>query len=280
VSSQQTLTNFSQEAFTRNLITKRIQIVSMESISKGFSLLLVVILAVSSLMMVESASAQSIHKPSVPEFSLKYVDRSYDTQPTYGLDPYTGKNVVTHPSEHIDNRTIEITIKNQPFTQFTDSSNGKTINLFYNVRYKGSFGTQWTLLFGEQVETVGGSYLQFGYPIQDYSSQYTIIIFHLPNDVRSGQMDIQVQAMEGYTNASVVQSHIFTSLVDYIFYGEQSGWTNTQTITIGQTSATTTPNPTPTPAVPEFPMLTIPILIVTIVVAGLLVYIKKHRRAV
>ena len=98
-------------------------------------------MAVSSLTIVESASAQAITKPSIPEFTVKYVDRSYDTQPTYGYDQYTGKTVITKPSEHVDNRTIEITIKNQPFTPFTDE-NGNNINLLYNVQYKGSFGRE------------------------------------------------------------------------------------------------------------------------------------------
>ena len=63
----------------------------MSGTSKGFSLPLVVILAVSSLIMVESAFAQSIPKPSVPEFTLKYVDNSHNVLPIYGVDPYTGK---------------------------------------------------------------------------------------------------------------------------------------------------------------------------------------------
>lgn len=33
----------------------------------------------------------SISKPSVPEFTVKYVDNSYDVPPTYGIDQYTGE---------------------------------------------------------------------------------------------------------------------------------------------------------------------------------------------
>jgi len=40
----------------------------MGSTNKGFSLLFVVVLGVSSLMIVESAFAQSIPTPSIPEF--------------------------------------------------------------------------------------------------------------------------------------------------------------------------------------------------------------------
>ncbi len=37
-------------------------------------------------------------------------------------------------------------------------------------------------------------------------------------------------------------------------------------------------SPTPTPTVPEFPALTIPILLIVMAIAGLSVYFKKHRQ--
>jgi len=67
----------------------------MGRIKKGISLLLVVILAVSSLMLIESASAQSIPTPSVPEFNVTLISSPPESQSV--------------------NRTIELSIKNQPF---------------------------------------------------------------------------------------------------------------------------------------------------------------------
>ena len=215
--------------------------------TKAFALTLILILATSSLMMTESASAQSIFKPSVPEFTAKYVDHSYETQPTYGYDEYTGKNVITEPSEHVDNRTIEIKIKNQPFTPFTDQ-NGNNINLLYNVRYKGSFGQEWSLMFGERAEWAGGAvdpYGTYGFPTQDASAQYTTISYSLPWNMVEGQMDIQVEALVGYTNRTVDQSraHILWSVYIYTFYGEESGWSNTQTVKLGESGSILTPSP-------------------------------------
>ncbi|MGD0451535.1 MAG: PQQ-binding-like beta-propeller repeat protein [Candidatus Bathyarchaeia archaeon] len=43
-------------------------------------------------------------------------------------------------------------------------------------------------------------------------------------------------------------------------------------------SQTTSPSPSPTPSVPEFPPLTIPILLILMASTGLLVYFKKHKR--
>ena len=235
----------------------------MGSTSKGFSLLLVVILAASSLIMIESATAQTIAKPSIPEFTIKYVDRSYDTQPTYGYDQYTGKTVITKPSEHVDNRTIEIKINNQPFTPFTDQ-NGNNINLLYNVQYKGSFGQEWSSMFGERSEWAGtfDPYGTYGYPTQDSSSQYTTISYSLPWNMVEGQMDIQVEALEGYTNRTIdpARAHILWAVYIYTFYGEESGWSNTQTVKLGGSVSIVTPSPTsssnPTTALTLTPTIT------------------------
>jgi hypothetical protein len=60
-----------------------------------------------------------------------------------------------------------------------------------------------------------------------------------------------------------------------VAYVTSSDWSNAQTITIGEISA----SPTPTPTVPEFPSFTIPLLLsLMVVVAGLLVYRKEHSR--
>ena len=127
--------------WNKPFIASILLVLDMGSIGKGFSLLLVVILAVSSLMMVESASAQSIPKPSVPEFTLKYVDNSYDVPPmtTSSTDPYTGKvTFTTIPGYHVENKSVEITIKNQPFTSYLNE-NGSRVWLFYYVAVKGHF---------------------------------------------------------------------------------------------------------------------------------------------
>jgi hypothetical protein len=107
----------------------------------------------------------------------------------------------------------------------------------------------------------------------------------------------QVEALQGYTNRTTIQSHIFMSVVGYTFYGEKSGWSNTQTIIIGE-SQTPTPSPatTPTPIPPNTgptsppdhePLLTqeqLKIIVgVSIVVAvtgagvGLLIYLIKRK---
>jgi hypothetical protein len=221
----------------------------MRKISKTVTLFLTLVIALSCLTMaiVKSVNAQSVAKPSVPEFTAKYVDRSYDIPPTYGTDQYTGKTVVTNQGEHIDNRTVEFTIKNQPFAPFTDDL-GNSINMFYNIRFKGSFGKNWTEMFGVERMvwySFGNPEDDYGYVVQDTSSQYTTVIYTLPWNIPSeGTMDIQVEALQGYTNRTIVIGHINMVQVAYTFYGQESGWSNMQTITLGAAS-TSTSNPTP-----------------------------------
>jgi hypothetical protein len=197
------------------------------------------------MLAIEPAGAQSITKPSIPEFAVKYVDRSYDIPPTYEVDEHTENTIETEVGKHVDNRTIEVTIKNQPFTSFTDET-GRKINLFYNVRYKESFEQEWTSLFGERIEwaDVYASIAEYGFPTQDSSSQYTTIIYSLPWNIVNGQMDIQVDALVGYTNRTVDLSRsILWSVSTYTFYGQESGWSPTQTVTLDN-APLFTPNPT------------------------------------
>jgi hypothetical protein len=224
--------------------------------SKLATLLLITVLAVSSLIMVSSVFAQSVTKPSIPEFTAEYVDYSYDIAPTYTTDPYTNNTVIQSYGDHVDNRSVVVTITNVPFTPFNDSD-GNTVNMFYNVRYKGAFGEDWTRVYGVE-RTVWYNYDDpdnaYGYRIQDYGSQNTVVLINSPPS--QGEMDIQVEALQGYTNRTTIQSHIFMAVVGYIFYGEESGWSNTKTITLGESSTSTpTPSPyTPTPSPSQSPV--------------------------
>jgi hypothetical protein len=189
-----------------------------------------------------ATDVSGIPKPSVPEFTVKLVAHPYDVPTTYSIDPYTGETI-THAGYHVENKSIEVSIKNQPFTPYTDTD-GKSINLYYNVRVKGHFEENWTELF-----SASGEYPSAGsYPKQDYGSQYTIVFY--PRIVPSnGQMDFQVEALVGYYTRVYLGN---TPAYHDVFTGESSGWSNTQTLTISA-SQTPTPSPatTPTPTAPN-----------------------------
>ncbi|MGA3289942.1 MAG: hypothetical protein ABSD42_06885 [Candidatus Bathyarchaeia archaeon] len=202
-----------------------------------FQLMLVLMLTVSATVIANLAYAQ-VSTPSVPQFTLQYVDRSYSIPPTYGTDPYTGKTIITNPGSYVDNRTIEVTIQNQPFTPYT--SGNYTNRLYYNVRSKGHFEnfTRDTDLGSNGLSGVAAS-----------SSSTTVVSFDIVgwNVPIGGQIDFQVQAFIGYTYYN--EGQCYTANV--VTLGESS-WSNIQMITIGNETVTTS-MPTPTTPIPTTP---------------------------
>jgi hypothetical protein len=247
----------------------------MDSIGKSFSLLFVIILAVSSLIMVELASAQSIPTPAVPTFSVQLANHSYDVpsippaSPTYTTDPYSGKQVILTPgssgipSYHVQNFTIDITIVNQPYPAVI---NGNTSFLYYNVRTKGHFGQDWTELFPYYSNS----------PVQS-NSQYTVISLSTNYHV-GDQIDIQVQAAIGYKIVTLIGHppipNVYTESVD--FQHSSSDWSPTQTFTMPATDAF--PSPSPTPTVPEFQLLAIIVVFSAITLtSALMLTLRNHK---
>jgi hypothetical protein len=245
--------------------------------SKGFAVFFILIMVISclSLMMIKPTYAQNstnptysptaspapIPTPSVPEFKVKFVDSSYDIPTTTSIDPYTGQNITNH-GYHVENRTIELSINNQPFNSY----NVNYPNYFYYfVREKGHFSENWT-----DVNSPNNNFLLKS------TSDYTVVSYSLEdgfpfwNGISSGQANFQVEAAIGGIYRISPQ---FAS--GYEFRGVTSGWSNTQTVTI---PASSTSSPTPTPTVPEFPSWAIPLLFsLMVAAAGLLVYLKKHK---
>ena len=204
--------------------------------------------------------------PPVPEFTLKLTDHSYDisSSTTTTIDPYTGKQTVTtNPGYHVQNMSIEVTIKNQQFTPYS-IDNQQMICLFYNVSFKGHYAGVWSYypsgIYGRDSDSVVS--------IVQSASDYTVIPFAAPTE---GQMDFRVQAQIGYYNVSQLFVPVpGAPFYVYKFIGEVSGWSSTQTITIPETSTTTSPStnptltsnptlspsPNPSSSVPEFPTWT------------------------
>jgi hypothetical protein len=199
-----------------------------------------------------STELEPIPKPSVPEFTVELVDSSYDVPTTYSTDPYTGENV-THAGYHVESRTIEVKIKNQPFVSYYDAGRGWTINFYYNIRLKGHFSEDWKELFRASD----------GYLTQS-DSEYTVISYQgeysptegmdftsqtiMTNFPSGSQLDFQVEAMIGY-----VHRDASIPFAPWVFTGEKSGWSETLTLTVPIStqfptitlSPTTTPEPTP-----------------------------------
>jgi hypothetical protein len=208
----------------------------MDRLGKYLSICLVIILAVSSLYMVNHSNAQTTPNPSVPEFTVKSADHSYDVpaKSTTTIDPFTGRQVTTTiPGYHVMNLAIDVIIKNQPFTPVS-FENGTEIQLYYTVRAKGHF-SEW-----------GAQNAANGYSSQRVlasTSDYTIVTFIIgsQNDIlmgyadlyvpNGGQEDFQVKAQAGYLVPDY-GGHISLYPLAYnlISFGD-SGWSDTQTLT-------------------------------------------------
>ena len=245
-------------------------------------LCLVVILAISCIIMSESASSQSV--PNPPEFTLKYVDHSYDVSPmpTSSTNPYTGETTTTTiPGYHVDNRTIDATITN----------NGAS---YYNFRYKGNYEQEWK--YYPFYPDVGlGYFLPDGYrvPFQASTSKYTVLsLYFLPDIPLNGKIDVQVQGLYGYFRA-VPYGHAMLlpggPTYDFYFEGEAGNWSDTQTITISDESVSPFPSPTspmPTintgPHTEPFPIESVLVVvsILTVVFIVSLLYIGHLKRSV
>jgi hypothetical protein len=271
----------------------------MGSISKSFSLLVIVLLAVSSLTIVKPAFAQ-IPKPSVPEFTVKFIDASYFTPTTYSIDPYTDQNV-THPSYYVANKTITVSIKNQPFVSTYDSSGGFNTSLLYNIRIKGHYVENWTNLYlvDDLPAKSNSDYTVFSYVSEQPNCENTYVLGDIMTDFPMGaQVDFQVEAMNGIVHR-VFNPNATNQLemYPYEFTGEESGWSNTQTITINTDDATnlytssSPSSPTPTSiatSVSNFSnsslllITTIALVVIAFLLAiiiSLLLYMRKRRIA-
>ncbi len=87
----------------------------MDKISKTFALFLTLIIVMSclALLIVKPAHAQTVPTPTIPQFSIKFVNASYTSTAT---NAYTGQS----QTQLINNNSIEIIIRTSPsITQTT-----------------------------------------------------------------------------------------------------------------------------------------------------------------
>ena len=240
---------------------------------KSATLLLVTVLVVSSLVVVGSVCAQSVPAPSAPEFTVKFVNASYTVTTT---NSYTGVN----ETEQVSNNSVEITITNQPFSH-------PGYQIYYNVRVRPHFDGNWTEVYS--LRTYASSYdgdYDFSYAqyisensMPQSESSYTIITFSVvPTNLYLGsgydvggtslraipdgsQIDFQVEALVGHPSQRWVSDHALYPMLgghseSAVAYDGTSGWSKTQTVTIGELQTTATPSPSVSPTPTSSPETT------------------------
>jgi hypothetical protein len=164
----------------------------VKTVSKLVSQLLIVFLILSSLTMVGFAFAQSLPKPSVPEFTAKIVAN-----------------------------TLEVTIKNQPLSPY---ENGSYPSLYYMFKYKDHnerIGFEYyDPVYFVLPSTYGGYY-------KASDSDFTVVSLSLEGrDFPSEQIDVQAIALVGNQYPTDMQGGTV-----YGFEGVVGSWSDIQTVT-------------------------------------------------
>ncbi|MCL2642955.1 MAG: hypothetical protein FWD52_05550 [Candidatus Bathyarchaeota archaeon] len=187
----------------------------MNSANKFWTLAFIV-LVLSGLFVfsVNSVNVCAVGKQPVPQFTVKFVDYSYNVAPTSttSVDPYTGKETITTiPGYHVEHTRIEVVIKKQSFKPYTDER-GYTYDLYYGVQFKGHFSDYWVPFGGAKNQPNSDIVAVGAEPI--YTSMY----------VAGSKLDFRVSAgIVGYREDSIYANYVDES---------RSDWSKVQTITI------------------------------------------------
>jgi len=224
------------------------------SILNKFLALICGFIVLSSVIMltVQSANAQIASKPSIPEFNVKLVDNSYYQPATNTTNSYTGETI-TNPGYRVEERLIEITIKNQPFTAYK-GSDGYERDLYLQVQFKGHFDDEkdW-----KDLNSIVQSNSQYTTLTIDKYVFLNVLGVHINALPVGSQLDFRVEAVIGHNRPSA-NSPSFMLFYDFVV-DTSSDWSATQTVSIPDQTASThkpdespwqsTPNPAPTTTV-------------------------------
>ena len=229
------------------------------STNNTLTLTLILLMTLSSLTLLTArpAIAQSIPEPTVPEFAAKLISPPEEKQSV--------------------NRTIELSIKNQPFVSF------------YNVRMRVNDGN-WHLLYPNNNSVPSqsnGEYTILSYLSGHLGFEYLYNLGYTSQNLSIGdKVDFQVQAMIGSIHRVYNLNH--TSQLDmypYVFTGEVSDWSNTQTITLPDGSVSSSAPDATTPTTPTSPdsispttLLLASITAVIVIVALSVLFFRRHQK--
>ena len=232
----------------------------MKSISSSF---LIFCLFCGLVLVVVPIVAFSQTEATVIEFDLVFIDNSYDVpeKTESHTNSYTNETTTTTiPGYRVENKTIEVTIKNEGAS-------------YYNFRFKAHNENEWN--YYPKDPTSAHKYNTYNSysnspPYEASNSSYTVITLpsgHFQNVQVGDEVDVQVQALFGdYETFIYGFSAPGGATYDFIFQGTVSDWSNTQTVTFEENAV-----------IPEFPSWLILPLILTITMFSIIVKRNLHR---
>jgi len=241
----------------------------MSGISKisAFTLILIIVVSSQSLLVTKFASAQSVPKPLVPEFTVQYSENRTI-------------NII---------RFIVITIKNQPFTPTMLSDNNYT-ELWYSFRVK-EHSANWGPTVGVEgvnpqtaasntnttaitISLHDGSVHNYNYDVEYGTNCLSSITY-------GDTVDFQVEAFVG-VKVTQYSDYTITHVVEYHGHLSDSNWSQTQTVTIPPAATpTTVPNltiPTPAPAVPKTMLEISAVVVLSIICLSFGLALRRQRK--
>jgi hypothetical protein len=247
------------------------------------------ILFASSLIVI--GPVNSVTKPSVPVFTVQLTDRSYNEPPAYQTDPYTGETKLIWAGGYVDNKTLDFTIKNQPFTRYKDA-NGNDVELYYKIQHKGHF-EDWSDSPSFNIDIVRPS------SSEDTFASFIISKFSGWDISPNGTVDIRVKAITGYYSVDNSYPWPGRSFLNTV---SESDWSATKEIHMNygaiiippgaSPTSTTLPSQEPTATTdqsgsqsvtqlnPDWMQIAVVALLVAIAVLLALVVVFLHRRSV
>jgi hypothetical protein len=231
----------------------------MDKLAKYLSIFLVALLAASIMLLANTAFAQvGVTTPSTPSFGVRYEFFPHSVPPVYGVDPATGKAVMTKEGYTVYSESAYLSIMNQPFEPYKDA-NGNSIQLYYNIRWKEPSNNSWVYMSpsARMTQNSEGDRIVVNFDFKDSSQKSGWGILDIPMGTET---DFQVQAMIGYYSSNNV------------FMGKTSDWTDTHSVM--RASLPTNFN-SPTPSVPELSWLVIVPLLFSLFSVAILV---RHRK--
>lgn len=199
--------------------------------SKCSGILLVFVLTTS--VLITGGLVSATDKLSVPEFTLEYVVTPVNSPPTTWINVYTGKNESLFPSYSGETQSVEIKVKNQPFSPNIDTD-GNIVNVYYNVSLKGHYSNIWSQYPDSTSENL------FNASNTDITV-ITIPLGNYPNIPNGGELDFRLEALIGHYNYNQAPSG--TEYVTGFSVFESSDWSKAQTVTIGDGTPLATPDP-------------------------------------
>ena len=166
----------------------------------------------------------------------------------------TGETIIASSGYREENKTIQVAIKNQPFTSYK-TSDGNYVNLCYNISVKPHYSDEWQyypVMYSQipltatkddyTVTAFGSNQIPYTTDSGEIKGNFYGFGLYLPDE---GQFDFRVEALIGYyTSAPVFFGVPGGPYYEYTFFGESSGWSNIQTITINKDLTTTNSEPT------------------------------------